>query len=522
MQVTGNLKLKVADSENTQVVRPPIERAKQSSLGMNITSGEKLTFEKSVSGRRGSDRLKLGVPQQKTEHILPTNRRRNELMDLPELSEVDVVRHFTRLSKLNFSVEENGYPLGSCTMKYNPRVNEAMVRLPGFARLHPETPNSGIQGALELAYGLQEVLLEVTGLADITLLPSAGAHGELTGVMLMRAAARAKGEERDTMLIPDSAHGTNPATCTLAGLKTREIPTGKNGVLEPETVAKFVNDKTLGIMITNPNTAGLFESNIDKIAEVIHNAGGYVYMDGANLNALLEKARPGHFGVDAMHINLHKTFSQPHGGGGPGAGPVAVSEALAPYLPVPKVVKQAAGNYILDESDEAQSIGYIREFLGNFGVYVRAYAYILRLGGEGLKSVTEMAVLNANYIRARLQGAYALAFDQPHMHEALFSDAVQQKNGVSTMDIGKRLLDYGFHSPTTYFPLTVKGAMLIEPTESETLESLDSFCDCMVEIAKEAEETPEIFANAPYTTPASRLDQTRAARNPVLRWKKDK
>ena len=506
------------------------------SLGMRTAGGEPLVFEKSSSGRLGVDLPALEVAQASPADVVPQHLLRRERPRLPELSELDVVRHYTRLSKLNYSVDENFYPLGSCTMKYNPRINEEAVRLPGFARLHPDTPIAGAQGALELMYELGKVLVDFTGMADVTLVPGAGAHGELAGVMMIRLALEAQeslsmssgagGSRgkliRDTMLIPDSAHGTNPATCTLAGLKTKQVPTGPKGVIEVADVKRLIDEHTAGIMITNPNTLGLFEENIQEIAEVIRSAGGFVYMDGANLNALLGKARPGDLGVDALHINLHKTFSQPHGGGGPGAGPVVVSPRLQPYLPYPRIVKCGAGSgatFDLIKDGLNSSLGYLREYSGNFGVFVRAYAYILRLGAEGLCAVSENAVINANYIRARLSEKYHLPYEGRNLHEVVFDDQLQQKSGVSTLDIAKRLLDYGYHPPTVYFPLVVKGALMIEPTETESKQTLDEFCDTLLEIAEEAIECPEVLKHAPFTTPVARLDETKAARQPKLRAK---
>lgn len=504
-------------------MRPATKRESKPSVGMRLGGGEPLSFEKSKCGRSGVNLPETKVGAADLLAGIPAELRRDDEVLLPELSEVDVVRHFTRLSRLNASVEVHGYPLGSCTMKYNPRVHESLVRLPGFAHLHPETPEHLAQGALQLMYELGEALRIVTGLAGVTLVPAAGAHGELAGVMMMRKGLEKAGSKKDTILIPDSAHGTNPATCTVAGLRTKQISSGPEGILRADDVRQAMDDSIGGIMITNPNTLGLFETGIEEIAEIIHAAGGYVYMDGANLNALLGHARPGDFGVDALHINLHKTFSQPHGGGGPGAGPVAVSDRLKPFLPYPRIekIKGADGQpyYRLDRDVvDTDSIGLMREFVGNFGVFVRSYAFILRLGGKGLQQVSEKAVLNANYVRARLEKDYELCLKQPHLHEAVFTDSKQQAHHVSTLDVAKRLIDYGFHPPTVYFPLHVKNALMIEPTESESKDSLDAFCDAMLEIAREVEETPEVFHDAPYSSPVGRLDETAAARKPVLNW----
>jgi glycine dehydrogenase subunit 2 len=451
---------------------------------------------------------------------LPAHLIRKEIAGFPELGELEVLRHFTRLSQLNYAIESHFYPLGSCTMKYNPKVNEAVARLPGFSMLHPLAPPELIQGALQLLAELEEKLAEISGMDAVTLQPSAGAQGELAGLMLIRAYLTARGNPRRKILVPDTAHGTNPASSTLCGYDVAQIASNERGMIEARRVAEMMSDDVAGIMITNPNTLGVFEQEIQAVAEVVHRGGGLVYMDGANLNALMGVAKPGDMGVDVLHINLHKTFSTPHGGGGPGAGPVGVKAFLEPHLPVPRIV-QRDGRYDLDE-DLPQSIGRVRSFFGNFGILVRAYTYILTLGGNGLEDVTRMAILNANYLRKSLEGHFHLPYSEPCMHECVFTDRLQQKHGVQTMDIAKRLLDYGFHPPTIYFPLVVHGALMIEPTETETPETLDAFAEAMIAIAREAKEDPSILKSAPHVTPVGRLDETRAARKPVLRWEPSK
>ncbi|HKJ04232.1 MAG TPA: aminomethyl-transferring glycine dehydrogenase subunit GcvPB, partial [Geopsychrobacteraceae bacterium] len=431
----------------------------------------------------------------------------------PEVSEVDVVRHFTRLSTWNYGVDSGFYPLGSCTMKYNPKINETVARLPGLTGCHPHTPERLSQGSLKLMYDLQGALAEVSGFDHVTLQPAAGAHGELAGLLMIRAWHEAQGNSRKKVLIPDTAHGTNPATAALCGYQVVPIASGGSGVLTAETVAEYMDKDVAALMVTNPNTLGLFESDIREICDIVHAGGGMVYCDGANLNALMGIARPGDMGIDVMHFNLHKTFSTPHGGGGPGAGPVGITRKLEPFLPKPVVVKDGE-SYRLD-SDRPLTIGRMRSFHGNFGVLVRAWAYILTMGSGGLKRVSQMAVLNANYIRARLEGSYHLP--QPHrsLHEVVFSDK-NLGGDCHTIDVAKRLLDYGYHPPTIYFPLVVQGAIMIEPTETESREILDEFCDAMISIAREAKEQPELLHDAPVTTVLGRLDETAAARQPCL------
>jgi glycine dehydrogenase subunit 2 len=472
---------------------------------------EKLLFEHSTPGRKGYDLPPLDVPAA----TLPEEMVRQEIGGFPELSEVDVVRHFTRLSTWNYGVDSGFYPLGSCTMKYNPKINEVAARLPGFAQLHPLTPAIFSQGALALMYSLQEALGEISGFPAVTLQPAAGAHGEMVGMLVIRACLEARGYARHKVLIPDTAHGTNPATAALCGYQV--VPIGSDGILTAATVEAAMDDEVAALMITNPNTLGLFESEIADICRIVHERGGLVYCDGANLNALLGITRPGDMGIDVMHFNLHKTFSTPHGGGGPGAGPVGVTAELAPFLPVPLVVREG-DDYRLD-FDRPQSIGRGKAFHGHFGILVRAWAYIRTLGPAGLRQATEMAVLNANYIRARLEGNFHLPHSARSLHEVVFSDR-DLAGDCHTLDLAKRLIDYGYHPPTVYFPLVVKGAIMIEPTETESKETLDEFCDAMQAIAREAQKNPELLKEAPTLTRVRRLDETAAARKPRLRWEK--
>ena len=451
---------------------------------------------------------------------IPAALLRDEISAFPELGELEVLRHFTRLSQRNFGIESQFYPLGSCTMKYNPKINEAVARLPGFALTHPLAPAEMLQGALEVLYLLERMLIEISGMEDISLQPSAGAQGELTGLMLIRAYLTEQGSPRQKIIVPDTAHGTNPASSTLCGYDVVQISSNNQGVIDAAAVAKVMDENVAALMVTNPNTLGLFETNIAAIADVVHGKGGLVYLDGANLNALMGVAKPGHMGVDVLHMNLHKTFSTPHGGGGPGAGPVAAKAKLRDYLPIPRIEKR--GDAFVLRENLPKTVGRVRSFFGNFRVLLRAYTYIVSLGGDGLEEASRMALLNANYIRKKLEKSYQIAFNEPCMHECIFTDRVQHKNGVSTLDIAKRLLDYGFHPPTIYFPLVVSGALMIEPTETETPETLDAFVDAMLSIAQEAKENPEIVKTAPHSTPVSRLDEARAARKPVLRWEPDR
>jgi glycine dehydrogenase subunit 2 len=475
----------------------------------------RLLFESGSSGRSGF----YWPPEDGNgQAMIPESLLREEIPGFPELGELEVLRHFTRLSQRNFAIESQFYPLGSCTMKYNPKVNEVVARLPGFAQIHPLAPVEFLQGAMELLYDLERMLLEISGMDSISLQPSAGAQGELTGLMLIRAYLTEKGNPRTKIIVPDTAHGTNPASSTLCGYDVVQVSSTAQGVIDPATVAKVMDEDVAALMITNPNTLGLFEKDIEDVAEVVHSKGGLVYLDGANLNALMGIAKPGHMGVDVLHMNLHKTFSTPHGGGGPGAGPVAVKEGLSVYLPVPRIVKNKDTFELLE--DCPKSIGRVRSFFGNFGILVRAYTYIVSLGGDGLEELTRMALLNANYIRKKSEKSYQIAYGEPCMHECIFTDRLQHKYGVSTLDIAKRLLDYGFHPPTIYFPLVVSGALMIEPTETETPETLDSFVDAMLAIAREARENPDLVKTAPHSTPVKRLDEARAARKPILRWER--
>lgn len=481
---------------------------------------EPLIFEQGGEGRRGYSLPRWEVEEVDAKSFIPAHLLRKELEGFPQLSEMDVVRHFTRLSQWNYGVDSGLYPLGSCTMKYNPKVNEEIARTGGFAQLHPHTPEGLTQGPLKLMYELESFLAEITGMDRATLQPAAGAQGELTGMMMVKACLQARGEKRKKVLVPDTAHGTNCSTSTVASYQMVEITSDERGVISPGKVGDLMDEEVAAIMVTNPNTLGLFEEHLQEIAEIVHRKGGFVYCDGANLNALMGIVKLGDLGVDVIHINLHKTFSTPHGGGGPGAGPVAVKEELAPYLPVPVIEKEGEA-YRLNH-DRPQSIGKVRAFYGNFGVILKAYAYILSMGPDGLKRASEMAVLNANYLMKRLKSYYHLPYERLCMHECVFTDRFQEKYHVSTLDIAKRLIDYGYHPPTIYFPLVVKGALMMEPTETESKESLDGFINTMIAIAKEAEENPDLLQQAPQRVKVRRLDEVLAARKPKLRWTGDK
>lgn len=480
------------------------------------TAAPRLIFESGSPGRSG---FYWPADDGAAQGIIPGALLRDEIAGFPELGELETLRHFTRLSQRNFAIESQFYPLGSCTMKYNPKINELVARFPGFAEIHPLAPAGLLQGALELLYDLERMLVEVSGMEHVSLQPSAGAQGELTGLMLIRAYLTEQGGPRKKIIVPDTAHGTNPASSTLCGYDVIQISSNAQGVIDAAEVDKAMDTDVAALMVTNPNTLGLFEKNIEAISQAVHAKGGLVYLDGANLNALMGVAKPGHMGVDVLHMNLHKTFSTPHGGGGPGAGPVAVKERLRDYLPVPRIVKQGSRFELLEECPK--SVGRVRSFFGNFGVLVRAYTYMISLGGDGLEEASRMALLNANYIRKKLEKSYQIAYDEPCMHECIFTDKMQHKFGVSTLDIAKRLLDYGYHPPTIYFPLVVSGALMIEPTETETPETLDGFVEAMLAIAREAKEEPDLVKSAPHSTPVGRLDEARAARKPVLRWDPD-
>src|SRR2546421_913806 len=494
----------------------------------HLSHNEAMIFERSQTGRVGYRLPKLDVDELALDEILPPDlRREDDLAGMPEVTEVDVVRHFTRISTWNYSIDLGLYPLGSCTMKYNSRLNEKVARIAGFANLHPLATEAEAQGALEVIYELQQHLAEITGLPGISLQPAAGAHGEMTGIMIIRAFidardGREKSALRRTMLIPDSAHGTNPASAHLSGFKVKTIRSTAEGLTDLEHLRELcAHGDVAGLMLTNPNTLGLFERNIQQICRIVHDAGGLVYMDGANMNALVGVARPGDMGVDVIHLNLHKTFSTPHGGGGPGSGPCCCTKQLEPFLPVPRVVSTGSGSdrvFKLD-FDYPKSIGRVKAFLGNYGMILRALAYTLTHGYDGLREATEAAVLNARYIAHGLISDYDKPFAGDPMHEVVFTDKRQARKGAHTLDIAKRLIDYGFHPMTIYFPLIVSGAMLIEPTESVGRQELDQFIEAMRSIAKEAVEDPELVLNAPHSTRIGRLDEAAAARKPVLRWK---
>ena len=484
----------------------------------HVNRNEKLIFERSTPGKSGVDLPPLDVPPVSPEELLGPEFSRGEVKGFPEVSELEVIRHFTRLSSWNYGVDTGLYPLGSCTMKYNPRINEVVARLEGLATDHPYAPEALVQGCLRILHETARCLQEITGMDMVTLQPAAGAQGELTGLLMIRACLSERGNPRKYILIPDSAHGTNPASATISGYEVQNIKSDECGCLDLAGLDRTMTDKVAGLMLTNPNTLGIFESQIREIADLVHSRGGLLYMDGANMNALVGVARPADFGVDVMHLNLHKTFSTPHGGGGPGSGPVAVRKVLEPYLPLPVVEQAADGTFHLDYN-RPRSIGRVRAFYGNFGMAVRALAYIQANGFEGLRQTTQDAVLNANYVMSQLKGLFDLASVCALMHECVFSDRRQAARGVRTSDIAKRLIDYGFHPYTTAFPLIVSGALMIEPTESVSKEEMDSFIDALRSIAREVEENPEFVLKAPYTTRVTRLDEAAAARKPVLRWK---
>jgi glycine dehydrogenase subunit 2 len=478
-----------------------------------------LIFEQSKSGRISYSLPALDVPELDVNDVLPTQFIREEAPELPEVSELQLIRHYTALSNRNHGVDSGFYPLGSCTMKYNPKINEDIARMAGFSHIHPLQDENTVQGALELLFDLQVSLEEITGMDEVTLQPAAGAHGEWTGLMLIRAYHEKNGDfHRTKVIVPDSAHGTNPASATVAGFETITVRSNEKGLVDLDHLREVVGEDTAALMLTNPNTLGLFEENIVEMAEIIHSAGGKLYYDGANSNAILGIARPGDMGFDVVHLNLHKTFTGPHGGGGPGSGPVGVKKDLIPFLPKPVIAKQ--GDRYFFDYNRPESIGRVKPFYGNFGINVRAYTYIRTMGPDGLRKVSEDAVLNANYMFRRLQPYFDAPYTQHCKHEFVLSGRRQKKLGVRTLDMAKRLLDFGYHPPTIYFPLNVEECLMIEPTETETKETLDEFIEVMIQIAKEAEDNPEIVQEAPHHTVIGRLDETTAARKPILKYQK--
>jgi glycine dehydrogenase subunit 2 len=486
-------------------------------VSKHIVQNEPLLFELSSPGKRGYQLPELDVPAVNPAEVLGPENVRPEIEGFPEVSEIEAIRHFTRLSTWNYSIDLGLYPLGSCTMKYNPRVNELVARTEGLAWAHPYQPEALSQGCMEVIAALERALAEITGMDAVTLQPAAGAHGEFTGILMIRALLETRGNPRKKILVPDSAHGTNPATAMMVGYSVTNIKSNDRGMVDLEVLERATTEEVAGLMITNPNTVGVFEENIRKICSIMHDKGALVYMDGANMNALVGIVRPGELGIDVMHLNLHKTFSTPHGGGGPGSGAVAVQNVLTPFLPSPRLERE--GDQWKWNYDLPQSVGRVRAYYGNFGVLVRALSYIMAHGGNGLRQATLDALLNANYLRTLLEPHYELAYRAPSMHECVFSDDRQAKRGVRTGDIGKRLIDYGFHPYTVSFPLIVRGALMIEPTETESKLELDLFADAMISIAKEAEENPELVLKAPHSTRIRRVDEVTAARRPILRWK---
>ena len=501
---------------NPKVTESEVPAGTMRKASRHVSQTEGLIFEKSATGKRGMELPPLDVPPVDPAKALGREFARDGVEGFPEVSEIEVVRHFTRLSTWNYAIDLGMYPLGSCTMKYNPRVNEFAARLDGLAGEHPSQPVQVAQGCLRILHDLQKCLVAITGMDAVTLQPAAGAQGELTGLLMIRAYLENQGNPRKKVLIPDSAHGTNPASVVIAGYEVQNIKSNARGQIDTDHLREFVSGDVAALMLTNPNTLGVFEERIAEIATILHERGALLYMDGANMNALAGITRPGDFGVDVMHLNLHKTFSTPHGGGGPGAGPVTVKKMLEPYLPVPTVTQKEGGTFALDHN-RPKSVGRVRAYCGNFGVLLRALAYTLAYG-PGIRQATEDAVLNANYIRKNLEDLFDLPYNLPSMHEVVFSDARQKAHGASTMDIAKRLIDYGFHPYTTAFPLIVPGAMMIEPTESESKEECDLFIEAMRSIAAEVETNPELVKTAPHSTRVGRLDEVAAARKPVLRW----
>ncbi|RIL71816.1 glycine dehydrogenase subunit 2 [Staphylococcus devriesei] len=484
---------------------------------MVVSKSSPLIFERSRADRYAYSLPQSDIKSDSVESILDDKFIRKNKAEFPEVAELDLVRHYTELSNKNFGVDSGFYPLGSCTMKYNPKINEKVARIPGFAESHPLQEEEQVQGSLEIIYSLQEELKEITGMDEVTLQPAAGAHGEWTALMIFKAYHIKNGEShRDEVIVPDSAHGTNPASASFAGFKAVTVKSNERGEVDIEDLKRVVNENTAAIMLTNPNTLGIFEKNIMEIREIVHEAGGLLYYDGANLNAIMDKVRPGDMGFDAVHLNLHKTFTGPHGGGGPGSGPVGVKKELASYLPKPMVIKD--GDKFKYDNDIENSIGRVKPFYGNFGIYLRAYTYIRTMGAEGLREVSEAAVLNANYIKASLKDHFEIPYEQYCKHEFVLSGSKQKENGVRTLDMAKRLLDFGVHPPTIYFPLNVEEGMMIEPTETESKETLDYFIKSMIQIAEEAKENPDTVLEAPHTTIIDRLDETTAARKPVLKF----
>lgn len=478
---------------------------------------EPLIFEKSVPNRRCFIPPDCDVPEKPITHFIPQKMQRKRKPNFPEVSEIDIVRHFTRLSQMNYCVDTNFYPLGSCTMKYNPKINEDSANLEGFTRLHPYQPAEQCQGILKLLYDLEQMLADVSGMPCFTLQPAAGAHGELTGMLIIQAYMKRRGETRNKIIVPDSAHGTNPASASLCGYHIESVQSNPAGLIDTKKLNSLLSNDTAALMITNPNTLGLFEKDILEISKIVHDAGALVYCDGANMNALLGIARPGDMGVDILHLNLHKTFSTPHGGGGPGAGPIGVSKTLATFLPTPRIEKSTNNSYTLNY-DYPDSIGKVRSFYGHVGIMIRAYTYLLLLGKNGIIKAGENAVLNANYLRNKLSKYYEIPYGKTCMHEFVISAKKQKEKGVSALDIAKKLLDYGFHAPTIYFPLIVAEALMVEPTETESRETLDAFADAMIEIANTIVDTPEAVHNAPQYTKIGRPDEVTAARKPKLKW----
>jgi len=477
-----------------------------------------LLNEISVPGKRGSSLPKCDVPEKELNELIPEKYLRKNPAELPEVSEPELVRHFVNLSSKNHHVDKDLYPLGSCTMKYNPKINDAISGMPGFAELHPEQPEETLQGALQLYYELEQILCEITGMDALTLQPAAGSHGELTGVMLMRKYHEKKGNRRKYIIIPDSAHGTNPASVAMGGYEALEVKSNENGLVDYNDLKSILTDEVAGMMLTNPNTLGLFEKDILRITELMHSVDALMYMDGANMNALLGISRPADMGFDITHLNLHKTFSTPHGGGGPGSGPIGVVKKLEPYLPVPTIEYDTENDSYYFDWDREESIGKLHSFFGNYGMIVRAYVYIKMLGPQGLKEISRNAIINANYLKNKLRDTFEVAYPQHCMHEFVLTGNKQKERGVKTLDIAKRLLDFGYHAPTIYFPLVVKEALMIEPTESETRATLDNFAEILKKIDREIDENKDVVLTAPHNTPARRMDEAKANREPNLRW----